>query len=121
MQKNGLIEELAMMQELNNHFQSEVKGLNDSHGKTSKELSKLFERLDQIEQHSPSSNKRKEEMSEKLGGMYSVDEALENEIAESKENQAQLLTHVNKLLECLGGVTTEKNELVEKLAIRCKG
>ena len=108
-------------QGIKNQLQSEVKGIKDSHEKTSKELNKLFKLLDKTQQCLSDTTKQKE-ITEKLGGMQGVNDALKTEIAESRRNQAELLNHVIKHLErfdekdsALSNTTIEKNELLEKV------
>ena len=84
-------------QGIKNQLQSEVKGIKDSHDKTSKELNKLFKLLDKTQQCLSDTTKQKE-ITEKLGGMQGVNNTLKTEIAEFRRNQAELLNHVNRLL-----------------------
>jgi len=114
-------DDVTKAQGLMNQLQSEVKGIKDSHDKTSKELNELFKLLDETQQHLSDTTKQKE-MAEKLGEMQVINDALKAEIAESRRNQAELLNHVIKLLErldekdsALSNVTMEKNELLEKV------
>ena len=110
MEKHELVEKVYTME-------SSFKELNVSRDI----LCKCF---DQTKLHSSDNTKNKRELVEKLDEMQGNNDALKTEVAESKENQADLLKQVKKLRQRLdekdnsmSNMIMEKNELlVEKVA-----
>ena len=110
MEKRELVEKVYTME-------SSFKELN-----VSREI--LCKCFDQTKLHSSDNTKNKRELVEKLDEMQGNNDALKTEVAESKENQADLLKQVKKLRQRLDEKDTsmsnmimEKNELlVEKVA-----
>jgi len=84
-------------------------------------LKALQERLDETEVDLSTSIKRRDDLSEKLDELQSVNAALKTDVAESKIEQSALLNRVNKLLErldekdnALSKVHDERSALVER-------
>ena len=111
-----------MVEKFQQELQDMMKQLN-AEKEITVQLKALQERLDETEGHLSTSIKRRDDLSEKLDELQSVNAALKTDVAESKIEQSALLTRVNKLLErldekdnVLSQVQDEKSALVERFS-----
>lgn len=109
-----------MVEKFQQELQDMMKQLN-AEKEITVQLKALQERLDETEGHLSTSIKRRDDLSEKLDELQSVNAALKTDVAESKIEQSALLNRVNKLLErldekdnVLSKVQGEKSALVER-------
>ena len=122
MRKDTLSEKLGEVQSLNAELKAEVAESKSSQAEMLQRVSKLLERLDNKEDSLSKVTAENIELVEEITKMQGFSTQLTSEVTGLKEGQAKAAYEINKLAESLeekdailSSLTSEKNDLVEKV------